>query len=107
MQYRYQIWMQYKWGINTESPEIVCATLDEAMHQAKKISGKIHKTLKGEPFYPTIFVLDCSNPPYGIRGFGMNGKWVDALDSCKSCRSSAMDVEDCSYCKGAAWKHIQ
>lgn len=98
--YRYEVWYKSKWGRGGTDPENVEVTLDSAMLLAEKLS-------KTEP----AFVLDKSQSPSKIRGFGIAGKWIDAVDNCKRCGNTGSDPsaswwqdETCKACKGTSWK---
>ncbi len=105
--YRYQVWMQHKWGLRNASPEEIVYTLDQAMLRAKEISKKIVSI--GNPFlfinsvYPMVFVLDCCEVPSRVRGISFKGNWKDSVANCNACKNTASNKDDCKLCEGACW----
>lgn len=91
---RYEIWHRHLWGNQFSGPEEILATLDMAMIRAVDLSKSNNIT----------FVLDKNQNPSVVRGFGMNGKWLNAVD-CKKCNNSTSD-DDCRACMQASWKHF-
>lgn len=94
---RYEVWYRNSWGQSKTDPIETFATLDTAMLSAIKNSKTGSDT----------FVLDKNQNPSVIRGFGMNGVWIDAVLDCKKCSNWSYDEEDCKSCKSASWKHIR
>lgn len=103
MSFRYEIWEKSSWGKGNSSPKDTSSTLDMAMDLSKSLSKK------GDKF----FVLDKNQSPSVIRGFGINGKWHDAIANCKRCSNSGDDYSGnfnwsqdntCTTCQGASWK---
>ncbi len=73
---RYEIWDQEAWE-SGGSPSNVVHTLDTAMLEVQRLSSS-------EVVY---FVLDKSQVPSKVRGFGIASKWLDAVANCKRCHN--------------------
>lgn len=124
---KFEVWSKDIWGkltgwnnAGTNKSEGDFMTLDYAMDKAKNLSKKViqkiekydysAKTGVPKPVYKDetvdYFVLERS-VPFRVRGFGIDGKWVDACE-CKRCNNSGTDQKDyrlsCAACKGASWK---
>lgn len=104
MLYRYEIWCQNIWQETIgEPPAYTTSTLDMAMEYAKDYSKE------GDIY----FVLDKSQNPSKVRGFGRDGKWINATENCKRCDNSGRDYsgnfdldedDTCKTCQGSSWK---
>ena len=114
---KYEVWKKLNINNRKALPEETFYTLDSAM----SLSIAISKTKQTETKF------DYSKYPYRsfqeevpvdtlvierttaskVRGFGIEGKWLDARE-CKKCSNSGVDQNDqsksCPACKGSSWK---
>lgn len=83
-------------------------TVAKIFNPNKKVPGQIFGGTYEDVEVPKAFaVVEKGDRESRVRGWGINGKWVDARD-CKRCSNSGQDPNSyqlpCGSCQGASYK---